>query len=75
VVDAFAKVHGLLPSRVRNARLPLANRLIDPVTLVSKAYAPAQRVLGDTESGKLVARQQQVAVNFAEHFAPHFGKN
>jgi hypothetical protein len=72
-VDTFGKLHGLLPERVRSAKLPLADRLIDPVTLVNKSYAAAEKVLGDTETGKIVTRQKELAASLAAYLSPHFG--
>jgi hypothetical protein len=72
-VDTVGRLHALLPAGVRSAQLPLADKLIDPVSLVNKSYAVAEKVLGDTETGKIVTRQKELAVSFAQYFAPHFG--
>ena len=71
-IEAFGKLHALLPEQVRTTKLPLADKLIDPVTLVNKSYAVAEKVLGDTETGKIVTRQKEMALSFAEYFTPHF---
>ena len=71
-IDAFGKLYALLPEQVRTIKLPLAEKLMDPVTFVNKSYAVAEKVLGDTQTGKLVSRQKELAVSFAEYFAPHY---
>ncbi len=71
-VTAFGKLYALLPEQVRTVKLPMAEKLIDPVTLVNRSYAVAEKVLGDTETGKLVSRQKEIAISFAGYFAPHF---
>jgi hypothetical protein len=72
ILDAFGKAYARLPEQLRTAKLPMADKLMDPVTFVNKSYAVAEKVLGDTETGKLVARQKEIATSFAEYFAPHF---